>query len=147
MKSAIRSRLRARALLILTGTLGLLPGNLVFSAPPLPSPTPKGPKSVHMPVALKKRFIAACSGAFQASGREERPEDESSRALSRKICECAADETKSQGATNAAVEQETAEILKNKKHVIQDQHVLDALHYCAIITLHGSDEEHGPEDH
>jgi hypothetical protein len=126
-------------ILVLAAAWPLEPARSAQSRPARPKPTAKlAPK-------LREDFLRACNVAFKSSGSSpEAPQvmDDEDRqvelALTRRICECAADETKSQGATDAAVARETAAILKDARHKIEDRHVLDAFRYCAIETVHGT---------
>ncbi len=102
---------------------------------------PKKITPPHLEPALKKKFIAACSQAFLAPSSKTASDPERARGLSRAVCECAADETKSQGASDQAVRLESDAILKDPRHEIKDQHVLDALRYCAIQAFHGNDDD------
>jgi hypothetical protein len=80
--------------------------------------------------SLQGDFAAACFEAFKSA------QPQSDDYTSHLICDCAAPESKRQGASDSAIRRETGSIRRDPKYRIQDAHVLDALHYCAIETLH-----------
>ena len=82
------------------------------------------------PASLQSDFASACFEAFKNA------DPRSDEYTSHLICDCAAPESKHQGASDSAIRRETGKIRKDPKYRIQDPHVLDALHYCAIETLH-----------
>lgn len=99
--------------------LTLLPFHLALAAKaPVTAPDPY------------REFVAACVTAFDLSSGN------GSDGIGKQICECTAKESRHQGTTVAAIRAETKRIQADPKRQIQDVHLLDSLHYCALTLLH-----------
>lgn len=77
-----------------------------------------------------REFVTSCIQAFDQSSQN------GSLGVGRQICECTAKESKHEGVTRDSLQRETAKIKADPKYQIQDQKLLNAIHYCTIEMLH-----------
>jgi hypothetical protein len=83
-------------------------------------------------------FIAACTGAFALSSasRGESPTPEH-LAFGKTLCECTAQESKSQKVSIAHLKKETAKIKADPKYKLSDPGLLASLQYCSMKSTEG----------
>jgi hypothetical protein len=87
----------------------------------------------------QSEFVSACRESFRKS------KSPTSEEIGKEICECTAKDSKNQGAKASSLKKEAAEIRKNPKHEIQDEHILNAFRWCTIELMRKAD--HDEADH
>jgi hypothetical protein len=122
----MRNFYAATAILIF-GSLGS--GLSAFASKPAPSSEFK---------KAQNEFVDACRESFRKSTTPA-PEE-----VGKTICECTANDSKSQGAKASSLRKEAAEIRKDSKHEIKDEHIMNAFRWCTIELMRKADAE---EDH
>jgi len=80
-------------------------------------------------------FVTACRDSFRKS------KTPTSEEVGKTICDCTAKDAKGQGATASSLRKEAAEIRKDPKHEIKDEHVMNAFRWCTIELMRKADAE------
>jgi hypothetical protein len=80
-------------------------------------------------------FVSACRDSFRKSTTP------TSEEIGKTICECTAKDSKGQGAKASSLRKEAAEIRKDPKHEIKDEHIMNAFRWCTIELMRKADAE------
>lgn len=93
------------------------------------------PKNLANDKAGDQVFISSCLHAFEKSTAPAPVE------ISRRICECTAQDSHEQGVKPSSLRKEAERLSANPKYQIKDEGLMNAFRYCTLQLMQEADRE------